>query len=108
MEILAHNGITVPRFSFVTNENDAVKKARALRFPVVGKIISPEILHKTDVKAIKMGLNSEAEVRQLFADGYRKLSRQYQVRCVLLEGGFTLKFSETCSFGSFQFPGKTY
>ena len=85
LEILAHNGITVPRFSFVTNENDAVKKARALRFPVVGKIISPEILHKTDVKAIKMGLNSEAEVRKLFADGYRKLSRQYQVRGVLLE-----------------------
>ena len=85
MEILAQHGIMVPRYSFVANEEDAVEKAKALGFPVVGKIISPQILHKTDVKAVKMGLNSEAEVRQLFAGAYRKLSSQYHVKGVLLE-----------------------
>src|SRR5437870_13778265 len=85
MEILAQHGIMVPRYSFVANEDDAVEKAKALGFPVVGKIISPQILHKTDVKAVKMGLNSEAEVRQVFAGAYSKLSSQYHVKGVLLE-----------------------
>jgi 3-hydroxypropionyl-CoA synthetase (ADP-forming) len=84
-EILAGYGIKIPKFSFAANENDAVQKARALGFPLVGKIISPEILHKTDLNAIKMGVNSEAELRRWLDDVYGRLSKQYDVKGVLLE-----------------------
>jgi 3-hydroxypropionyl-CoA synthetase (ADP-forming) len=51
----------------------------------VAKIVSPQILHKTDVGGLRVGLSSEEEVRQTFTDLYMRLSNQYEVKGVLLE-----------------------
>jgi 3-hydroxypropionyl-CoA synthetase (ADP-forming) len=51
----------------------------------VAKIVSPQILHKTDVGGLRVGLSSEEEVRQTFTDLYTRLSNQYEVKGVLLE-----------------------
>lgn len=83
--ILAQHRIKIPRNAMVTTEDEAIKCAKALGFPLVGKVISPEILHKTDVNAIKMGLGSEEEVRQWFRVVYADLARQYDVKGLLLE-----------------------
>jgi 3-hydroxypropionyl-CoA synthetase (ADP-forming) len=42
-------------------------------------------LHKTDIGGLRVGLSSEAEVRQTFTDLYTRLSNQYEVKGVLLE-----------------------
>ena len=51
------------------------------------KIVSPQILHKTDVGGVKAGLQNEAEVRKAFRDMYPRLSRGkgVHVKGVLLE-----------------------
>ncbi|MDQ4022841.1 MAG: acetate--CoA ligase family protein [Thermoproteota archaeon] len=84
-EILSEYEIKVPRYALVTDVNESIKKANELGFPLVAKIVSPQILHKTDVGGIRVGLSSEEEVRQTINDLYTRLSKQYEVKGVLLE-----------------------
>ena len=84
-EILSEYEIKVPRYALVTDVDDSIKKANEIGFPLVAKIVSPQILHKTDVGGIRVGLSSEEEVRQTFTDLYTRLSKQYEVKGVLLE-----------------------
>ncbi len=84
-EILSEYEIKVPRYALVTDVDESIKKAKEIGFPLVAKIVSPQILHKTDVGGIRVGLSSEEEVRQTFTDLYTRLSKQYEVKGVLLE-----------------------
>jgi 3-hydroxypropionyl-CoA synthetase (ADP-forming) len=84
-EILSEYEIKVPRYALVTDVNESIKKANELGFPLVAKIVSPQILHKTDVGGLRVGLSSEEEVRQTFTDLCTRLSNQYEVKGVLLE-----------------------
>ena len=84
-EILTEYGINVPTYALVKTESEAVEKAKQIGFPLVAKIVSPEILHKTDVKGVKVGLASEEEVRETFVDMHGRLSNQYETKGILLE-----------------------
>ena len=75
----------MPRYSLVSNPEEAVEKSKDLGFPLVAKIVSPQILHKTDVQGVKVGLNSPADVHETFNDMYKRLSNQYNIKGILLE-----------------------
>ena len=49
-----------------TSEAEAVKYAAEMGFPVVMKICSPDIMHKTDIGGVKVGLKSDDEVKEAF------------------------------------------
>ena len=83
--ILTEYGIKVPPFALVSTTQEAADKAKQLGFPLVAKIVSPEILHKTDVKGVRVGLKSEQEVRDAFDDMYGRLSTKYHIKGVILE-----------------------
>ncbi|MCX5819785.1 MAG: acetate--CoA ligase family protein [Deltaproteobacteria bacterium] len=85
--ILKKYGVKVPIHRLVTTETEAVKAAETLGFPLVMKIVSPQILHKTDVGGVRAGLQNEAEVRQVFRGMYPRLSgkKGVHVKGVLLE-----------------------
>jgi len=84
-QILTHYGVKVPRYALVSNADDAEKKSKELGFPLVAKIVSPQILHKTDEKGVKVGLNSELEVRETFNEMYGRLSKKFNVKGMLIE-----------------------
>lgn len=84
-KILTEYGVKVPKYALVKSADEAEKKAREVGFPLVAKIVSPQILHKTDVNGVKVGLNSEAAVKETFNDMHGRLSKQYNVKGVLLE-----------------------
>lgn len=85
-QVLTEYGVKVPPYALVTSEADAAAKAKAMGFPLVAKIVSPEILHKTDIKGVKVGLQNEAQVKEAFSDMHGRLSKQYKtVKGVLLE-----------------------
>ncbi len=84
-EILTAYGIKVPMYALVKTESEAVKKAKEIGFPLVAKVVSPEILHKTDVSGVEVGLRSEAKVRETFADMKERLSKRYEIKGILLE-----------------------
>jgi len=65
-EILQAYGFTVPKASVATTPEQAANIAQKLGFPVVLKIWSPEIVHKTDVGGVKLGLESPEQVMDAF------------------------------------------
>ncbi len=65
-EILEAYGFVTPKGSIATSAEQAANIAKQLGFPIVLKIWSPDILHKSDVGGVKIGLNSEQEVKDAF------------------------------------------
>src|SRR5256886_2471758 len=60
-------GIAVPKEVVATSAEDAAKIAVGMGFPVVLKIVSPEILHKTEAGGVIVGVKSADEVEKGFA-----------------------------------------
>src|SRR5438132_10278454 len=60
-------GIPVPKEGVATSAADAAKLATSMGFPVVLKIVSPEILHKTEAGGVLVGVHSAAEVEKGYA-----------------------------------------
>lgn len=65
-EVLAAYGIHTPKHFLAKTSGEAMSAARRFGFPVVMKIASPDILHKSDVGGIKVGLQNEAEVEEAY------------------------------------------
>jgi 3-hydroxypropionyl-CoA synthetase (ADP-forming) len=84
-QVLSEYGVMVPRYALVKSAEEAEIEAEKVGFPLVAKIVSPEILHKTDVRGVKVGLQNRADVKETFNDMYGRLSNQYNVKGVLLE-----------------------
>src|SRR3954467_7924803 len=60
-------GIPVPQEGVASSAADAAKLASGMGFPVVLKIVSPDILHKTEAGGVLVGLASADEVAQGYA-----------------------------------------
>jgi 3-hydroxypropionyl-CoA synthetase (ADP-forming) len=84
-QVLSEYGVRVPKYSLVRSTEEAEIEAEKVGFPLVAKVVSPEILHKTDVRGVKVGLQNQAEVKDAFNDMYVRLSKQYRVKGILLE-----------------------
>jgi len=84
-QVLREYGIKVPPYGLATSETETESMAGQLGFPLVAKIVSPQILHKTDVKGVKVGLQNQAQARKAFVDMHGRLSKQYNVKGILLE-----------------------
>ena len=57
-------GITVPKEGVATSAAEAATIAAGIGFPVVLKIVSPEILHKTEAGGVLVGVKSAAEAEE--------------------------------------------
>ena len=84
-QVLTEYGVKVPKYALAKNTSDAEKMASEVGFPLVAKIVSPQILHKTDVKGVKVGITNGAQAQEVFNDMHGRLSKQYSVKGVLLE-----------------------
>jgi acetate---CoA ligase (ADP-forming) len=62
--VLAAYGVRVPGEAIARDPDEAAEIAKQIGFPIAVKISSQDILHKTEVGGIKLGLRSEAEVRE--------------------------------------------
>jgi acetate---CoA ligase (ADP-forming) subunit beta len=65
-QLLEEAGIPAARAHLATSRDAAVKAARDIGFPVVLKVVSPQITHKTDVGGVKLDLKSPEEVAAAF------------------------------------------
>ena len=65
-EIIEAYGFATPKGSIATTADQAANIAQQLGYPVVLKIWSPDILHKSDVGGVKVGLKTEQEVKDAF------------------------------------------
>jgi acetyl coenzyme A synthetase (ADP forming)-like protein len=60
-------GIAVPREEVAQTSAEAAELATRIGFPVVMKIVSPQILHKTEAGGVKVGVKSADEAQQAYA-----------------------------------------
>ncbi len=66
--LIADYGIPVTRVKVAKTEDEAVQFAREIGLPVVLKIVSPDVLHKSDVGGVKVNLKTEEEVRRAYRE----------------------------------------
>jgi len=65
-QLLEEAGVPTAHAQLAASRDAAVKAAREIGFPVVLKIVSPQITHKTDVGGVKLDLKSPDEVAAAF------------------------------------------
>ncbi len=65
-EFLQCYGLSVLPAKLAKTADEAADLASGMKFPVVMKIVSPEIIHKSDAKGVVVGLNNEDEVKKAF------------------------------------------
>jgi acyl-CoA synthetase (NDP forming) len=66
--LLAAYGIPGPKELAAANEATAIEAARHIGYPVVLKILSPDIQHKTEIGGVRVGLTDEPAVADAFRD----------------------------------------
>jgi len=65
-EVFSAYGMPVTSTELSKSEDEAVALAKKIGYPVVMKIVSPDILHKSDAGGVKVNLKDEAGVRDAF------------------------------------------
>lgn len=65
-ELVKQTGIPVVETRLATSKAQAASIAQEMGLPVVLKIVSPEITHKSDVGGVKVGLSSLRQVRDAY------------------------------------------
>jgi succinyl-CoA synthetase beta subunit len=74
-------GLDVPRFILAREPGEAVRFAREIGYPVVAKVVSPRVVHKSDVGGVVVAIDSDAKLTETF----RRLSRIEGFAGVLVE-----------------------
>lgn len=67
-QLLMEYGIPVPIFEMVKSADEVAVAAKKVGFPVVLKIISPDIIHKSDVGGVKANLKNTAQVKAAYSN----------------------------------------
>jgi acyl-CoA synthetase (NDP forming) len=66
--LLKEYNLPVPEFQMCSTPEEAAAAAEQLTYPVVMKVVSPDILHKTDVGGVKVGLQSREDIKTAFKE----------------------------------------
>lgn len=56
LRLLGLAGVPVPRFAWARSRAEALEAAARIGYPVVAKVVSPQILHKSDVEGVRPGI----------------------------------------------------
>ncbi|MGH8641292.1 MAG: acetate--CoA ligase family protein [Burkholderiales bacterium] len=80
--LLAAYGIEVPRSILVQDVHEAAEACKKLQPPLVLKVVSPDILHKSDVGGVRTGLEGKAEIEEAI----RAMMRQPEIGSARVDG----------------------
>lgn len=85
-EVLQAYGLAVPKSLVAESAEEAARHAQEIGFPVVMKIISPDILHKSDIGGVRVGIRDRQEAIDCYELMMLRVQR-YAPRA-LLQGAF--------------------
>ena len=74
--ILEGYGVSVPEYALATTAKEAAEAAKKIGFPLVMKVVSPKILHKTDVGGVKVNITKVSDVKKTFTDMQKRLDKK--------------------------------
>lgn len=88
-EVIESYGFRIPANFLAITSKEAAARARQIGYPVVMKIASPDILHKTDVGGVRVGINSDREAEAAFleitSNAKRLMPRAMVLGCMVQE-----------------------
>jgi 4-hydroxybutyrate---CoA ligase (ADP-forming) len=105
-EVLRAYGFPVPKSILATKEREAIQAAKKIGYPVVMKIASPQIIHKSDAGGVKVGLKNPQEIKKAFKEIIRnakKYNKKAIIKGVLVQE--MVKGGKETIVGSKQEPG---
>lgn len=76
-ELFTIYGLPVARTCLAKTQDEAIRLAAEIGYPVVMKIVSPDILHKSDAGGVKVNIRNEAEAREAYSS-IMKNARNYK------------------------------
>ncbi|PWB49990.1 MAG: CoA-binding protein [Candidatus Methanoperedenaceae archaeon] len=65
-DLLSQYGIPVPEHKIAADANEAVKTAEKIGYPLAMKIVSPQVVHKSDAGGVVIGIKNKDEVKNAF------------------------------------------
>ncbi len=65
-QLLSSRGIEVPRFFSTTRIEDALRFVEEIGYPVVAKVVSPKVVHKSDKNGVEVGINNNGKLIEAF------------------------------------------
>jgi acetyl coenzyme A synthetase (ADP forming)-like protein len=76
-KILMAYDIPMAGSKLTTNANEAIKAANEIGYPVVLKVTSPDILHKTEAGAVKLGIEDNDDLRKSYQEVLRNARKNH-------------------------------
>jgi len=70
-------GLPLNKMSFAKNLDECVTKANEIGYPVVLKIISKDVIHKSDSGGVKLGISSDGELRTVYNEMLTSVKNHY-------------------------------
>lgn len=67
-QLVAEAGIPVVETKLAKTKAEAISISKKMRFPVVLKIVSPDIIHKSDIGGVKLGLANATQVGKAYTE----------------------------------------
>jgi acetate---CoA ligase (ADP-forming) subunit beta len=61
-------GVDVPRFLFTADVAEAIRFADEIKYPVVVKVVSPDIIHKSDASGVVLGIPDDKRLGEVFTE----------------------------------------
>jgi len=105
-EVLRVYGLPLPESALAKTEQEAVKIAKKLGYPVVLKIASPQIIHKSDAGGVKVNIQNDKDVCSAFKEiinNAKKYNKNVVIKGVLVVE--MVKGGKEIIIGSKQEPG---
>jgi len=81
-EVLRAYGFPIPKSILAKKDKEAIQAAKKIGYPVVMKIVSPQIIHKSDAGGVKVGLKNSQEVRSAFKE-IIKNAKKYDKKAII-------------------------
>ena len=75
-ELIETFGIKTTRHIITSSPADAIQAAVSIGYPVVLKIVSPDISHKTDVGGVKLGIKDDGDVKDAYNEIMRNVKKK--------------------------------
>jgi len=76
-KILKQAGISVVETKLAKSQKEAVSLSQKMGFPIALKIVSPDVIHKSDSGGVKLSLNNMSEVKKAYDEILKKVKKQY-------------------------------
>jgi succinyl-CoA synthetase beta subunit len=65
-QIFSLAGLDVPRFRWAKDKGEITQFAEEIGYPLVAKIVSPKVIHKSDIKGVVVGIETQQELIEVY------------------------------------------